>query len=237
MSKLHEKSKFIEYLRETPLVNLACKKVGISRATYYRWYKDDRQFREDIQKVIRQGRANINDLAEATLIKMIKGENFHAIRFWLQHNNSRYVPVRTTYIEPPKHDHVNLKPGETCTYCGTTTPKPLGKSGGFYEREIEENQITFAKEAKKKRKLSGAEKRKAMQELKLKQEGIELYERLEKIFPDHKGYAEKIRDGTVKYERHNMPISTREDKLRAKKGKLFEDKDEDKEIVEDVLEL
>ncbi len=237
MSKLHEKSKFTEYLRETPLVNLACKKIGISRATYYRWYKDDREFRESVQKVIRQGRANINDLAEATLIKMIKTENFHAIRFWLQHNNSRYVPVRTTYIEPPKHDHVNLKPGETCTYCGTTTPKPLGKSGGYYEREIEENKIKFAKEAKKRKKMSGLEKRKLMTELKLKQEGIEMSERLEKIFPDFKGEAERIRSGEIKYQRHGIAISSKEDKLKSKKGKLFVDEENDEEIVEDVLEL
>ncbi len=237
MSKLHEISKFTEYLRETPLVNLACKKIGISRATYYRWYKDDREFRESVQKVIRQGRANINDLAEATLIKMIKTENFHAIRFWLQHNNSRYVPVRTTYIEPPKHDHVNLKPGETCTYCGTTTPKPLGKSGGYYEREIEENKIKFAKEAKKRKKMSGLEKRKLMTELKLKQEGIEMSERLEKIFPDFKGEAERIRSGEIKYQRHGIAISSKEDKLKSKKGKLFVDEENDEEIVEDVLEL
>lgn len=238
MSKLHEKSKFTEYLRETPLVNLACKKVGISRATYYRWYKDDREFRESVQKVIRQGRANINDLAEATLIKMIKGENFHAIRFWLQHNNSRYVPVRTTYIEPPKHDHVNLKPGETCTYCGTTTPKPLGKSGGYYEREIEENRIKFAKEAKKRRKLTGLEKRKLMRDIKIKEEGIRVAEHLERILPEfYKGEADAIRSGKIKYERHGMAISSKEDKLKAKKGELFDDEDEDKEIVEDVLEL
>ena len=236
MSRLHEKSKFIEYLRETPLVNLACKKVGISRATYYRWYKDDREFREDIQKVIRQGRANINDLAEATLIKMIKGENFHAIRFWLQHNNSRYVPVRTTYIEPPKHDHVSLKPGETCSYCGTTTPKPMGSSGGFYEREIEKNKIQFAKDAKKRKKLSGLEKRRLMKEMKNKQEGIRIAEQLEKIFPDMKGGAEAIRSGRIKYTPHGKGISTRADKLRAKNGESFDDED-DKEIVEDVLEL
>jgi hypothetical protein len=236
MSKLHEKSKFIEYLRETPLVNLACKKVGISRATYYRWFKDDREFREDIQKVIRQGRANINDLAEATLIKMIKRENFHAIRFWLQHNNSRYVPVRTTYIEPPKHDHISLKPGEKCTYCGTTSPKLKGnRGGGFYEREIEEKQEQFAQEAKKRRKLSGHEKKKLMKELELKKKGIEIAGHLESIFPDFKGEAERIRNGTIKYTPHGRAISSREDKLRAKKGQSLDEENED--TIEDVLEI
>lgn len=100
MSKTNEKSKFIEYLRETPLVSFACKKTGISRATYYRWYKDDKIFKELINAVLIQGRENINELAKATLIKMIKSENFNAIRFWLQHNDPVFRPVRTEYIDP-----------------------------------------------------------------------------------------------------------------------------------------
>lgn len=238
MSKLHEKSKFIEYLRETPLVNLACKKVGISRATYYRWFKDDREFREDIQKVIRQGRANINDLAEATLIKMIKGENFHAIRFWLQHNNSRYVPVRTTYIEPPDHSHAKLRPGETCSYCGTKTPKPMGSSGGFYEREIEENKIKFGKEAKKRKKMSAREKSEMMIKHKNKIKGIELLEGLVKSFPNDtsfKSELEAIKNGTREFRGvQGKAVSTRIDKERAKKGILNEEKDNDG--VEDIID-
>ena len=100
MSKIHEKSKFTEYLRETPLVSFACKKVGIARATYYRWYRDDIKFREEIFTVLTQGRENINDLAKATLIKMIKAENFNAIRFWLEHNDPVFRPIRTEYIDP-----------------------------------------------------------------------------------------------------------------------------------------
>lgn len=239
MSKLHEKSKFIEYLRETPLVNLACKKVGISRATYYRWFKDDREFREDIQKVIRQGRANINDLAEATLIKMIKGENFHAIRFWLQHNNRRYVPVRTTYIEPPDHNHTKLKPGETCTYCGTTTPSLVGSSSGYYEREIAENKIKFEKEAKKRKKLSARERSKMIQKYKNKVAGIRFYQELAVAFPNDESIKlelEAIKNGTREFHGvQGKAISTKADKERAKKGILNEEKDDDG--VEDVLEI
>lgn len=238
MSKLHEKSKFIEYLRETPLVNLACKKVGISRATYYRWFKDDREFREDIQKVIRQGRANINDLAEATLIKMIKGENFHAIRFWLQHNNRRYVPVRTTYIEPPDHSHTKLKPGETCTYCGTTTPSLVGSSSGYYEREIAENKIKFEKEAKKRKKMSAREKSEMILKHKYKKEGIELLEGLVKSFPNDISFKlelEAIKNGTREFHGvQGKAISTKADKERAKKGIPNEEKDTDG--IEDIID-
>jgi len=205
MSKIYEKSKFVEYLRETPLVSFACKKTGIARATYYRWYKDDREFREHIQKVLRQGRANINDLAEATLIKMIKGENFNATRFWLQHNNSRYVPVRTTYVEPITHSHVSLKPGETCTYCGTKKKELVSYGTGFYEREIEENQKKFALEARKRRKLSALEKQQLQRKAENKQRGIEALTEFVKLFPDDifaKQQLEDIKSGKEEYVPH-----------------------------------
>ena len=198
MSKIYEKSKFIEYLRETPLVSFACKKVGIARATYYRWFKDDREFREQIQEVLHHGRENVNDLAEATLIKMIKNENFNATRFWLQHNKKRYVPVRTIYVPPPKHDHLELKPGETCIHCGTKKAKQDIMFGtGFYEREIVENQKKHEAEAKKKRKMGGKEKKALMQKVLNRKDAVERFERMGKLDPHFKAIAENIRNGKM----------------------------------------
>jgi hypothetical protein len=203
MSKTYEKSKFIEYLRETPLVSFACKKVGLSRATYYRWVNGDKEFRDQVQKVLRQGRDNINDLAEATLIKMIKSENFNATRFWLQNNNKRYVPIRTTYVEP-QHDHQELKPGERCTYCGTSKPKHHYSSDteptSFYEREIWLSQKTFEAEAKKKRKMTGKDRKELMKNISSRKKGAEIYEQMAKSFPSQREeylqMAEEVRNGT-----------------------------------------
>lgn len=104
-------------LSETPLVSLACKKTGISRSTFYRWYKDDIKFRELVLETLDSGRKNITDLAESMLIKEIQRGNMNSIRFWLQHNEPRYKPVRTTYVEPIAHYH-ELKSGERCNICG-----------------------------------------------------------------------------------------------------------------------
>ena len=230
MSKVNEKSKFIAYLRETPLVSFACKKVGISRATFYRWNNGDKEFRDQIQKVLRQGRDNINDLAEATLIKMIKSENFNATRFWLQNNNKRYVPIRTTYVEP-QHDHRELKPGERCTYCGTSKPNSTssaGTSGGFYERDIEDKQKQYAVEAKKRRKMSGREKKALMQKVQIRKEEAEQYDRLAEIFPEEKhwkSWAEQIRNGTMEPKKQ-IGIPVTKPKSKIEKG-VEEDNNED----------
>jgi hypothetical protein len=141
MSRIHDKSKLLQVLSETPLVSLACKKSGLSRATFYRWYKDDKDFRDSVLQILDIGRKNINDLAEGSLIKELQKGNMNAIRFWLQHNDTRYRPVRTSYVEPILHHH-ELKAGERCYVCGATGGEELREGtvvtkGSVYE-DVEE---------------------------------------------------------------------------------------------------
>lgn len=122
MARLHDRSKLLQILSETPIVTLACKKVGLNPCTYYRWYNSDRDFRKQADEILSVGRMTINDMAEGSIIKEIKNGNMRANIFWLQHNDSRYRPVRTAYVEPIVHKH-ELKPGEVCTTCGYSEPE------------------------------------------------------------------------------------------------------------------
>lgn len=114
------RTKVAEALSETPLVAYACKKVGISRATFYRWRKDNLEFRKQVDEVLKNGRAYVSELCEASMIKEIKNGNLSAIKFWLQNNDPRYRPIRPYYM-PPVDKRV-LRPGQTCNQCGTTVP-------------------------------------------------------------------------------------------------------------------
>lgn len=127
MSKPYEQIKIIEYLQETPLVSFACKKTGIARATYYRWYNHDKKFKELVDAVLKQGRENINDLAKATLFKMIKEGNYNAIRFWLQHNDPVFRPVRTEYIDPNADSKKNKHKPTSSGSLSSETLKRLDK--------------------------------------------------------------------------------------------------------------
>lgn len=121
MARLRDKSKLLQLLTETPVVSFACKKIGLDRTTYYRWYKDDKMFRDKVDAIITIGRMNINDMAEASIIKEISNGNMRANIFWLQYNHPIYRPVRTTYIDPIIHKH-ELAPGEFCRSCGYREP-------------------------------------------------------------------------------------------------------------------
>ena len=121
MARLKDKSKLLQLLAETPVVSFACKKIGLDRTTFYRWYKDDKRFRDKIDAILSVGRSNINDMAEASVIKEINNGNMRANIFWLQHNHPAYRPVRTTYVDPVVHGH-QLVPGEVCRSCGYREP-------------------------------------------------------------------------------------------------------------------
>ncbi len=84
------KSKLIQQIKKTPIIQIACEKTGISRATYYRWRKSDAEFREDADQALLDGAALVNDMAESQLISGIRSQNMTAIIFWLKHHHKDY---------------------------------------------------------------------------------------------------------------------------------------------------
>lgn len=81
----------IEQLRKTPIIETICQKLDISRMTIYRWRKDDKEFSNQIDEAIIDGRYLINDLAENQLISAVKDRNFSAISYWLKHHHPSYA--------------------------------------------------------------------------------------------------------------------------------------------------
>jgi len=117
MKTKYEQSKFIKILEEAPFISYAAKKTGISRATIYRWKKSNPEFRGQLEKALSSGREHLIDVAEMALIEKIRAKDMAAIKFFLQHNDKRYRPVRTAFIPPPPLDE-KLKDWEVCETCG-----------------------------------------------------------------------------------------------------------------------
>ncbi len=92
MSRNHQqdKKKLLAQLTRTPIVEAACKQIGLPRSTYYRWRKEDEAFAEACDETIELSVGRINDLAESQLINAIKDRNMSAITFWLKHHHKSY---------------------------------------------------------------------------------------------------------------------------------------------------
>ncbi|MBI3289866.1 hypothetical protein HYZ78_00540 [Candidatus Microgenomates bacterium] len=94
-----EKGILLEQLKKTPIIQIACEKIGIGRATYYRWRSEDQKFADEAEKSISDGASLVNDMAESQLMSAIRDKNMTAVIFWLKHHHASYA----TKVEVTAH--------------------------------------------------------------------------------------------------------------------------------------
>lgn len=86
-----EKQLLVEQLKKTPIVQVACEKTDIGRATFYRWKKEDPEFAQAADEALAEGSLLINDIAESQLMSAIREKNLTAIIFWLRNHHPSYA--------------------------------------------------------------------------------------------------------------------------------------------------
>lgn len=101
------KELLLELLRKTPIVQIACEKVGIGRATYYRWRKDSPEFTKQSDQSLLDGSLLVNDMTESQLMSAIKDKNMTGIIFWLKHHHPAYA-TRVEVTTNNKNQDVEL---------------------------------------------------------------------------------------------------------------------------------
>jgi hypothetical protein len=101
MKKDKLKDKFLESLERTPIIQVACEQVGISRNTYYRWRKEDVDFSLLAEDRINVGINRVNDYAESNVLNGIKKGDPGYTKYWL---NSRHKMYRRPFYYKPGDD-------------------------------------------------------------------------------------------------------------------------------------
>ncbi len=86
--------KILLELSEIPNVSLICKKLSISRQTFYRWKKENPEFNKAVDESLEYGIESISDLAESKLIENIKNGKQRSIEYWLNNNKKKYFRPR-----------------------------------------------------------------------------------------------------------------------------------------------
>ena len=84
------KEAFLEQLKRTPTIETACQKVGIARATVYRWINANKRFEKKVDEALTEGRTFMSDVAENQLFSLIGDKKIEAIRLFLSTHNARY---------------------------------------------------------------------------------------------------------------------------------------------------
>jgi hypothetical protein len=84
-----DKEALLIALTEMPIVRVACKKAGVSPATYYRW-RSDIAFAQKADAALSEGFEFISDMSETQLITLAKEKHFPSIKYWLAHHRTQY---------------------------------------------------------------------------------------------------------------------------------------------------
>ena len=62
MKDVKTKEIIVEQLKKTPIVQIACEKASIARATFYRWRKTDKDFAQKVDKALSEGMCFFREL-------------------------------------------------------------------------------------------------------------------------------------------------------------------------------
>lgn len=93
----------LEQLKKTPIVQVACEKIGIGRSTYYRWREENKEFTKQADQALQDGKLLVNDMAESQLISAIRDKNMTATIFWLKYHHPDYATkVEVTTTQKPQ---------------------------------------------------------------------------------------------------------------------------------------
>ena len=90
MKTENDKKLFLDNLKKIPIIQVACERSTVSRASVYRWKNEDKKFASNMEEAMAEGEALINDMGEGQLISLIREKNFPALRFWLIHRNPKF---------------------------------------------------------------------------------------------------------------------------------------------------
>ena len=109
---LHNKKRLIEALESSlGIVTTACKKAGVSRFTYYDYYKKDEKFRTEVDSI----KEVTLDFVESMLLENIKKKEQASIIFYLKtKGKSRgYTEKQEIVINEPKDKVIKIEVLET----------------------------------------------------------------------------------------------------------------------------
>ena len=108
----------VDELSRNPNVSFVCKKIGISRNTFYRWQKENDDFKQSVDEAQLEGDRYLNDMVESKLMKLIGEDKWSAIKYYLDKRhlkyNTHYLPSTSPRPHPRDYDHTFWREVEYC---------------------------------------------------------------------------------------------------------------------------
>lgn len=93
------KEKIVEQLTISPFIETACRKLNLSRASVYRWMKEDYEFKKNVDEAITISNGSINDLAKGKLVEAIQNNDSGMIKYHLSKRHEEYMKKEDKVVE------------------------------------------------------------------------------------------------------------------------------------------
>lgn len=106
-STKRKKKRVLEALETTAIITHACKKAGVSNATFHRWMQVDHKFRKAAQEALFVGNEYMNDLAKSKIIESIAKGNTKDAQYWLNRRDPTFSGKPAPYSEPESRQEVD----------------------------------------------------------------------------------------------------------------------------------
>lgn len=85
-----QKEDLVEQLKKNPVIQIACEKLEIGRATHYRWYTDDKEYARAVDTAINEGVTFVAEFAESQLFNAVRNNEPWAVSMVLKAMHPRY---------------------------------------------------------------------------------------------------------------------------------------------------
>lgn len=96
-------NKLVEEIEKAPIIQVACDKFGVSRNTFYRWMKEDKEFLKRVKYAMSLGDGLVNDVALSNVLSGIKSKDVKYTMYWL---NRKHPDFRKPYVHRVDSDDV-----------------------------------------------------------------------------------------------------------------------------------
>ncbi len=92
-------NKLLQELERTGIVEISCEKTGISRNTFYRWLKEDKEFLGRASEAMFIGTGRVSDIAASNILTGIKANDFKSTVYWLSHRHPEFKRPYTNGLD------------------------------------------------------------------------------------------------------------------------------------------
>lgn len=93
-------NRLIEEIEKHGIIQSACDKYNVSRQTFYRWMKEDKEFLEAVNEALSLGVGTVSDVALSNVLTGIRNKDAGYTKYWLSHKH--------TDFRRPYRDRVDL---------------------------------------------------------------------------------------------------------------------------------